>query len=581
MNSPGRSSPQLRNAWWARSLIAQWAAGGVRHFALAPGSRSAPLALAVYQLREQLGITLHTHFDERGLGFFALGLARGCGGPVVVITTSGTAVANLHPAVIEARESGLPLWVVSADRPDHLLDCGANQAIQQRDLYGANVVASRNLCLPDCLEALESQLQDLAGVCGLATAGPVQFNCQFDEPLYEPSAFAACDFHQPHAVVELQKRESDASPLQPVRERLASGCQPVVVLGALSPREAEALRPWVETLTCPVIADINSQFRFDGPVGRIHCADLLLQTPAARYLDRCDCILQLGARLVSKRLLNWLSASSADYFLLTGSSRPLDPGKRARQITVPLEQVGGYLLAETGFGDSGQRYSDRTELISDDLYSADQQLDAYLTQRFSGQWHEAAIARHLIAQLPRNCALLCGNSLAVRMLDSFSPATGASPLVFSNRGASGIDGLLATAAGIAAGTGRRTLLLIGDTAFLHDLNSLALVAKSQVPVQVVVLNNHGGAIFNLLPAREQKGFEDLFVLPHRYHFEHACAQFGLEYQRVTSADEFNAALNRQSALAASGIVECEIDGMTGSDTVRQLLADLTRFPDSP
>ncbi|WP_075184557.1 2-succinyl-5-enolpyruvyl-6-hydroxy-3-cyclohexene-1-carboxylic-acid synthase [Teredinibacter haidensis] len=530
----------MLNAVFAGNIIGTLYQQGVRHIGIAPGSRSAPLALAAFYAKEKFpDIKLHTHFDERGLAFYALNLARVTNSPVVVITTSGTAVANLYPAVIEAYETHTPLWVVSADRPDRLLGCGANQAVQQKALFGHNVLRSFNFVAEhnNWPQALQSMGE---------LKGPVQINCQFDEPLYGGSRE---DYLQALTVAEpgIDKPKARVFEVD-LRSVVQNNDSIIIVLGSLTVAQADVLRPWISQLNCLVIADIASQFRFSDATNIISHADLLLLSDTVFQLLQPACVLQLGGRIVSKRIHQWLENRAGDYWLLEEDGKALDPSHRAKQLQLNFSDLEIQLEPQA-----------LTYPESDALLEMNARIEREVERLLCDQWSEAAVCHQLINHCLDNTALLAANSLSVRMLDSYASGHQPTLKVFTNRGASGIDGLIASAAALAWGECRQVVLVIGDTAFLHDLNSLALLAKLPCPVKILLLNNHGGQIFGLLDAGKEEAFSDLFVMPHQLKFEKVSQQFGLAYFSARTTVEYRESLSRWLLADHSAILECEIE----------------------
>lgn len=550
----------MHNEEWAAALVRAFADNGVGHFCLAPGSRSAPLALALFALAEEhSSVKVHRHFDERGLGFYAMSLARISESPVVVITTSGTAVANLYPAVIEAWETEVPLIVVSADRPDRLLDCGANQAIGQKGLFAQHNRFSINLTLPDSALAMQDQQMALAAIC--AASAPSQVNCQFDEPLYPPASAndGAESFVAP--VPQLSAADSLAA----LTACLRRSQRPLVVLGGLSPAQASQLEPWVNRLQTRLVTDITSQFRMGTQPQRLHLFDLCLLNPTFRGLCQPDLIVQLGGRLVSKRLQRWLADSTTPYWLLSDSDKNLDPTGRAQRLRVDYARVDS-LLEPGSFngeaaGRTGQFHQQVAELTAEILNS-------------DSAWSEASASCLTVTRLGSQDALFVGNSLAIRMLDSWLPATAERPAIFSNRGASGIDGLIASCAALAEGRFKQVVAIVGDTSLLHDLNSLSLLRRVSKPIKLIVLNNNGGRIFGLLPAAQQRAFESLFVMPHDLSFAPVARQFGIEYFNAANVQALNQQLDAFFACPASALLECSIPSSRGVDQIKTQMARL-------
>ncbi|AJQ97150.1 2-succinyl-6-hydroxy-2,4-cyclohexadiene-1-carboxylate synthase [Gynuella sunshinyii YC6258] len=539
---------------------------GVRHFCVAPGSRNAAFSLALFRLSRELdGLNLHTHFDERGLGFLALGLARVQQQPVCIVTTSGTAVANLHPAVVEAFETLVPLFILSADRPDRLLECGANQAIRQKHMFGANARLSVNLSCPADSQALHQQISGfLQQYAQLSLPGPIQLNCQFDEPLYEQVPPLPLDWLRLNPV-------TCATPAQSIDETLLdiirSSRSTLILLGQLTPLQHRQLLPWISRLRCPVIADIASQFRGCDEVHLLHYGDLLLAHPAFVAQLQPDLVIQFGGRIVSKRvgqfLEQYLRAPEAQYLLLSEYDQPLDPTRRARQQTISFERVAEWLPSPS--------VHPNLQL----LIRQHQQLAEALPDLVDGSWHEAAVARLLMCHMPAGSAIMAGNSLSIRMLDSYGRFAERDIHVYSSRGASGIDGLVATAAALTSAY-QHSYLLVGDTALLHDLNSLALLAKMPAAITIVVLNNNGGGIFDLLPASQQTAYEQMFLMPHGLAFQHAAAQFELDYELVADLPGLQKLLTVSGNPKRSRLIECRIH--EGTTRLKGFIEQIRQLP---
>ncbi|AHE98277.1 2-succinyl-5-enolpyruvyl-6-hydroxy-3-cyclohexene-1-carboxylate synthase [Thioalkalivibrio paradoxus] len=597
------------NEAWSFVLVDHLHHGhGVRDFCIAPGSRSAPLALAAAHFRQaQGGLQLHTHFDERGLGFFALGLTRSGRRPVAVITTSGTAVANLHPAIIEAFETHAPLIALTADRPDELLDCGANQAIRQRGLFGTNLRGELRLPAPDpgwsadrLREALDAALAGLHG----PDAGPVHINAPFREPLYGTTELEHRDHAPPPETggaeersvsrrfpdaadgglldpsanghgkqgfgtdrVRFLDRDDAIRPGPPLPARPPTPALPVLsgpvllVAGHLDPDEAQAVLALAERHDTPVLADIGSQLRLAAHPCVIGGADLLLASPWGRQaFGSAHQILQFGGRLTGKRLNQWLAEFPGTRWLVSRHSAGLDPTHRAIAIQADIPDL-----------------CQRLELplpVDLGLPHRARELQAIVDDTIREEFSELAAARMLSEAIPRDMALMAGNSLGIRLLDWFAQPGHGNPCV-TNRGASGIDGLVATACGYVRRHPPGLTLLLGDLSLLHDLNSLALAARSTVPLVIVVLNNDGGGIFHLLPARDEAAwFEPLFQLPHGMDFRQVAGQFGLRYAAPESAPELRSAYREACTRAGCTLIELRFPAGRSAELLRSLFQRL-------
>ncbi|MBP9660813.1 MAG: 2-succinyl-5-enolpyruvyl-6-hydroxy-3-cyclohexene-1-carboxylic-acid synthase, partial [Aeromonas sp.] len=520
------------NHVWSSLLLEELYRLGVRDIALASGSRSAPLTMAA---AAHPGFRRHLHFDERGLGFMALGLAKGSGRPVAVIMTSGTAVANLWPAVAEAQLTGVPLIILSADRPPELIDNGANQAIDQQGIFGRYPVYQQNLPSPTptipAAFVLSSVDQALARQA--LTPGPVHFNCMYPEPLYPGEAYL--DFsdylaplgdwlHSNEPWSPWQQGEQHC-PRQPDWAAL-QGKRGVIVAGRIQdPAEAQRVAQLAERLGWPLLADLQSQIRFDSR-NLIHM-DLALQNSCfVTELARAEVLLQFGARLISKRLGQFIKQHPwQDYWLVDPQPARLDPDYRLRRrlVCTPGAFAAAHPVDHRHL--PWHRLAERQQGISGQIRRA--------CDRFS----ELGVC-HRLTQLIQG-QLFVGNSMPARLMDMLGETGKGPSRLMTNRGASGIDGLIATAFGFSLSSDEPTTLLLGDLSALHDLNSLALLGKGSRPLVVILLNNDGGSIFRMLPVPTKDALlETYYCLPHGLHFEHAAAMFGLHYRAPTTLAEF-------------------------------------------
>jgi len=585
------------NQLWAHLLLEELRRRGVRHCCLAPGSRSTPLLLAALRLPQ---LQLHQHLDERGLGFLALGLAKGSGETVALITTSGTAVANLYPAVIEASLSGAKLVLLSADRPPRLWQCGANQAIRQPGIFAHYPRAVLNLDPPNTALPAAQLLSELGrGLDAIQqpAGGVLHINCPYDEPLYPDGRvqdFAGylapvadwCTAAAPWSPAVLA--ETDRAP---EAERVAAAALALpgdsqwrsfaaapglIVVGALAAGEvaAEAIKALAQRLGWPLLADIQSPLKFDPDC--LGLADLLLsQADTAAALGGGRHLLQFGGRLVSKRLQQWIDGQPwDDFWVVHPGDYPLAPGRNQHAFfAAPVAEWCRALPPPA---------PQASPASAPLLLTRNRALAAQLAQRFGADGgHGAALselntAYQLLAAAPAASTLVAGNSLAIRMLDLVGGnlASAGPPRLLANRGASGIEGLVATAAGaVLAGAGPVTLLL-GDTSLLYDLNGLALLRELPAPLVIVVLNNDGGGIFELLPVPDAALRRDHYQRPHGLQFDAACTLFGLDYARPDSPAALVSAYQQALAAPRSTLIEVVCDARATAAEIRALTQDL-------
>lgn len=544
------------NRRWAAVILEALTRHGVRHICIAPGSRSTPLTLAA---ADHVSFTCHSHFDERGLGHLALGLAKASNEPVAIIVTSGTAVANLYPAVIEAGLTGEKLVLLTADRPPEQIDCGANQAIRQQGIFSNHPAASLNLPRPSqdiparwLVSALDSAMSQLAG-------GALHINCPFAEPLYgamdetghlwQQALSGWWESDQPW----LQEMRATGVAVQPDWSvwRQKRG---VVVVGKVSAAEGLKIAAWAQILGWPLIGDVLSQTGQPLP-----CADLWIVNNAAAILQQADIVVQFGGHLTGKRVLQWQAGCEAEeYWLIDPSVGRLDPfhhrGRRLVAAIIPW--------LDSHAAQHARSWAPELQTLAS---ATRRNVEAH-TVAFG----EAQVAQRIGQLLPAEGQLFVGNSLVVRLIDAFAQLPAGYP-VFSNRGASGIDGLISTAAGVQRANGRATLAIIGDLSALYDLNALALLRHTAGPLVLLIVNNNGGQIFSMLPTPAEQR-ERFYTLPQNVDFAHAAAMFGLTYRQVNHWDTLQAAVDNAWQHSDTTLIEITVAPTAGVDCLQQLLA---------
>lgn len=559
------------NHVWAALTLEELYRLGVRDVVLAPGSRSSPLTMVA---SEHVGLRCHCHFDERGLGFMALGIARGSQRSVVIITTSGTAVANLYPAVVEAKLLGVPLIVLSADRPIELLDNGSNQAIDQRDIFSRHTIVHHDLAPPDAEIKAAFLLSTLNQAVDQQrrTPGPIHINCRYREPLYPGNCLVdASDYLAPLGDwLKTSKPWShwSSSPAVPALnnewETFAQQRGLIVVGRVDDSQQAQQIVELSKQLGWPLLADIQSQIHFD-PHNLIHFDLALHYERFSAELAKAEVLLQFGGRLISKRLCQFIAQQPwQDVWLVDSLPQRLDPDYcvKRRLICSPAsfiadlptipEQPPWHQLA------SLQR---RTSQLVEERCTAFSELGVC----------------HQLAQLAEG-QLFIGNSLPARLMNMLCTHRQTPLRVFANRGASGIDGLIATAFGLSCTRSEPTTIVLGDTSALHDLNSLALLKQATPPLVVVILNNDGGSIFHMLPVpKEGELLERYYRQPHGLSFEHAAKMFGLGYFAPESLDAFMAAYT-QALQAGVTLIEINVPHQQVADDLKHLGAAIRGEP---
>lgn len=510
----------LQNYQWAQALISVLVTCGCQHFFIAPGSRSAPLSMAALRMAgNDRAIECYTHFDERSLAFAALGAAKATGQTAVVITSSGSAVANLLPAVVEAFQTDYSLVLMTADRPDELIGCGANQAIEQPGIFSHYVRFSDDLPLPESASSLDrlTQLQSELMFVLLDQPGPIHLNVPFREPLYSNDAplpslkVPAC------SLPAIDSADTEVMTAEP----------PILIIaGQLTCREANEVLCWAEKVDAPVLADIGSQLgQREHPLVFTFSHEVVFRA-MADHLSCISTVVQFGGRLVSQSLMSWLASFSGQYYVIDQGDHPLDPTRLAEQRKVPVLAWSTWLRV---FSDEAS-FQGVHRLRECQMQYHEKLLDT-VQQHFS----EYSVAHKLSELIPSSHLLMLGNSLSIRLFDQVAATRERPPEVFTNRGASGIDGLIACAAGISLARKQPMTVVVGDLSALYDLNSLYWLAHSRHTFVLVVLNNDGGQIFSMLPAADHEDvFDAAFRQPHGLSFRSFAEGFNLPYFEASS-----------------------------------------------
>jgi 2-succinyl-5-enolpyruvyl-6-hydroxy-3-cyclohexene-1-carboxylate synthase len=514
----------------ARTLVDELIRLGVREAVVAPGSRSAPLAMALHAAAMDDRLRLHVRVDERSAGFTALGLSKGSRRPVPVVTTSGTAVANLHPAVLEADHAGVPLLVLSADRPATLRGTGANQTTDQVHLFGRAVRLFADLAasLTDepGVRALVARAVGAATGARTRTPGPAQINCQFVEPLMPDADDDAWPMGRPD-----DRPWTQVDPLpRPRPTELPVGPRTVVLAGDDSGPPARLL---AERAGWPLLAEPSSGARTGTrPIGAYR---LLLDHPELG--GRIERVVAYGHPTLSRPVTRLLGRDDVELIVVDPSGRWNDPGHRASRV-LPAATVDGPEPDAAWLAGWQDADAVAAEAISKELAS-----EPLLTPY--------EVARAVSESVPPEGLLVVGSSHPIRDLDLMAIAhpVGERRRVIANRGLAGIDGTTSTAIGAAlARRSSRALAYVGDLTFLHDANGLLLGPDEPRPdLTIVVADDSGGSIFSVIESGEPAyaaGFERLFGTPTRTDIPALCVAHEVPCERIADADALRAALAR-------------------------------------
>ncbi len=560
-------SPSVQRAAYlqCRAFVDELLRSGVRHFCLAPGSRSTPLAMTIAR---QEDARQWVHIDERSAAFFGLGIAKMLREPVVLLCTSGTAAANFLPAVVEAYYSSVPLIVLTADRPHELRDFGASQTIDQVRLYGGHVKWFVDLPEPEESDELVRYVRAIgarAAATALASpAGPVHLNWPFREPLvpiagYEPVAPDERPDDRPYTSVVKASLSPDPDNLKAIHELIASSPRGLIVCG---PQDDPAFPVSVVRLAraigYPILADPLSGVRC-GPRDLslvLDCYDAFLRSSAMVERLSPDVVLRFGPIPTSKPLLQYLQRHRSCRQISVGAAGWHDPGQllsdqvrseprlfcdqfaALRTVSAPVEPAAS---------DWVERWRE-TDRLARETVSAEL---GEIKELFEGR------VFHLLADLlPDGAVLFAGNSMPVRDLDSFFPSNSHDLRFLANRGAGGIDGVVSSALGVCAVGAGPLVLVVGDLSFFHDSNGLLAAKKYSLDATIILLNNDGGGIFSFLPQTEQEEhFETLFGTPHGLDPRPVAELYGAAFESVASWGHFIKAVKTGVSRKGLSIIE--------------------------
>ncbi len=546
-----QNQPFYRATLLLRSLFRS----GVRHLIISPGSRSTPLALAAAALPS---LQKQVILDERSAAFAALGIGKATNQPAALICTSGTAVANYFPAVIEARKSAVPLLMLTADRPPELHGTGANQTIDQQHIFGDYPVLFRDAGEPVMNEKETKNLEELAlqAVAGsIKKQGPVHLNFPFSKPLEPGQEFVEIITRENKELDDSLAAAVPKSRLEEFRfddkllQHIQSAEKPLVIIGQLAPgTEIAPICQLAEALHAPMLSeqDVSSSNSIKGFEG-------FLRDPVRAQTLAPDLILRFGHQPACKSLLEaikWWAPRRHIHFSDTEYRSDI-----AGATTDHVSWRGNPFVTDH-FSEKSSRRLQRWKKKEDDYFEQSGRL--LETQQTLTDGH---IYHHLAPAIPNNWFTFFSNSFPVRDRSMFGRWS--RQKVYTNRGASGIDGITSTAIGVNIGARRSGILFTGDLAFLHDTNALLNKKALQQPLVVVIINNHGGSIFRMLPiAEHETHFNTYFETPQQADISSLAMSYGIHTQTITTISELRQ-LDLKKVISRSEsmlhIIECQTD----------------------
>ncbi|QFF99782.1 2-succinyl-5-enolpyruvyl-6-hydroxy-3-cyclohexene-1-carboxylic-acid synthase [Psychrobacillus glaciei] len=535
---------------------------GVEDVVICPGSRSTPLA---YAFAKSEGFHFYRQIDERSAAFFALGIAKAKKLPVVLLCTSGTAAANFFPAIVEAYYARVPLLVITADRPHELREVGAPQAIDQVHLFGKHVKWSVDFPIPEdndeSLPFIERHIHRAITTAKALPMGPVHINVPFREPLL-------INMEQQHPVVQVSQTEMGQ--LVPsvefigwYKDLLQTNEKGLIIVGDSLPTTA-GFWEFAREVQWPILADPLSNLRCSVPEDCLPLCidqyDAILKENAFKDFVVPDVVVRFGAQPVSKPLTQFLKACKPTVFIAVDESpifrdslhivtHHIQVGATSLWIPIEEKQSSSYLENWTKANDIATKHVQAYMEVEED---------------------EGALAATLFETLSNGVDLFASSSMPIRDVDTFYNKTTKDIQIYANRGTNGIDGVVSTALGVQAATKRPGYLLIGDLAFLHDVNGLIVSRFQQTDLTIVIMNNDGGGIFSYLPqSSETTYFEHLFGTPTGLEFSHIAAMYDAQYDTVHSKEQFVRVLNQQK-MKDVRIIEVFTNRQVNTETHRKL-----------
>jgi 2-succinyl-5-enolpyruvyl-6-hydroxy-3-cyclohexene-1-carboxylate synthase len=555
------------NSLWCSVLVETLVRTGISRAVISPGSRSTPLTMAL--VRHE-GIEAIPVLDERSAAFFALGQARQTGETVVLVCTSGSAGANYLPAIIEAWESGVPLLVLTADRPPEMRDCGSGQTIDQTKLFGGFVRFYHELAVPEPrMERLQYLRQTVAHAVARTRTpfgGPVHLNAPFRDPLAPIQDATAEGIAANWDATFFDHLEPALAGVAGAvfRQKAATG-RGLIIAGPAQPANTAEYVAKMSALAAqlgwPILADALSPLRHFG-TEVVGSYDAILRNEAVARDLTPRTVLCLEAWPTSKVLRSWLERSGAEVVLVapTDANRDALHGRTRWLVARPEQLVAeGAAIPEAAYRQAWRAAELR---VRGALATAMEGM----TELFEGKaaW---LLARHL----PRGTAVCTANSMPVRDLEYIWPVGNGGHRIYFSRGANGIDGTLSTAMGVAHG-GVPTVLLTGDLALLHDSNGFLLTPKLRGGLTIVLINNEGGGIFEHLPvAGFNPPFEEYWATPQRVDFAQLCAAHGVPHVLVKDWEQFVELIARPPAPGVR-VLELRTDRRRDAATRKRLFA---------
>lgn len=551
------NNPKNLNFYWCTCFVRALYKQGIRHVVISPGSRSTPLTLA---FAAHPGFKKTIIIDERSAAFTALGLAKFTGNPACLVCTSGTAVANYLPAAVEAKQSGVPMIIASADRPPHLRGIGASQTIDQINIFGNYAIFFHDMEEPNFDETNISRLEFVTSQAvseAISKGGIAHINFPFDKPLEPTPGFLSTIEEKNKKLISEYTQAPFTNPPEKtvldesIWKKITSSKKPVLIAGPSTPFAIKgSIISLAEKIQAPVLAEPGANLPKSELI--IEGFDGFLRNKAQSAELKPDLILRFGMQPVSRALNDYLITNSeVTQLCFLPPALPADETKTGHLHLHVLSELN---IPDIPKKDSKQWLDkwEKTETEFSDYRKNEIRKRKILT--------DGDIFSELSTWLPNDGFTMVSNSFSIRDMALFSPVNGKK--IYVNRGASGIDGVTSTAIGLSISSQKPGVLFIGDIAFLHDTNALLNARYVEQPLVIVLINNGGGTIFRMLPINEHPSImTDYFETPQQISIENLCGAYSLDHTLITDVSELMPIFNEKILQSGIHILECRTNAV--------------------
>ncbi len=580
-----------RNILWSETFVKELEIVGVKNVCISPGSRNTPLTLAFAKSKK---IKTYLHIDERSSAFFALGLAKATNNPVALVCTSGTATAEFYPAIVEAYQQRVPLIVCTADRPPELRELGANQTINQNDLYHNHIRFFIDMGLPSPtkkrITKLKEQTHKAFNICSSESRGPVHLNFPFKKP-FEPDQYTDevnrellifCKqklTDKKKSIVKNKNRNSEKL-INKIFSKLKTSEKGIIIVGPGNYDKIFLDRcvKLSKYLGYPILADGASQIRF----GNKHNGNLIanfdgvLRSSHFSNSHQPDIILQFGRTITSKALEIYLGHCKALRYMINEFGDWFDPSNKAEAAIAYKPYQFCELILKKLSDENIYRKSNGwlNSFLEADKISSLVKKEVVEIAKFP---NETRVINELLEIIPDGSQIMLSNSMPIRDFDYFASKTHKKIIVYNNRGASGIDGITSTALGALAANNKPTILLTGDLAFYYDMNGLLAAKKYSLPLIIVLINNNGGGIFEVLPISNYgKVFNDFFIASHNLNFANFVKGYEGNYKQIKSWQAFRSAFSDALKSNNFSVLEIKTNAAESLKTRKEFWAKVSK-----